>query len=304
MAFIILWVLLMNHSSLSSAFLHPSAPSHRRLRTLRAKDEKKVVSKGFSKGFGSKTETSMSPKLANVPVSTPPSNFNITREGSGDIVLTFLPCLDLHYPGIRCIHHDPPIFEIDDFFPPSLCDDYILRAETQGLLIPSQTFSRDTSTKRTSTTWFLKYADTPEFIYRANKLLGKPITTFEEPQVVRYEMGQQFSWHYDAIPKSQLDESGQRVATLLVYLNDVKSGGATCFKDLNIQVRPQKGKALLFFPSQLDGKSDDRTMHAGQVAMDTKFIAQMWIHERDYSPALPEGTNHQDGIEAIKKLQL
>ena len=300
---ILIWMLLVDGIPHSSAFLL-SRLSPRHPLPLQAKNDNRGTSKGFSKGFGSKSEASVSLKRTNVPETTPASGMNITRDGSGDLVLEFLPSIDLHYPGIRCIHHDPPVFEIEDFFSSPLCDDYILRAETKGLLIPSQTFSRDTSTKRSSTTWFLKYADTPEFIYKANKLLGKPITTFEEPQVVRYEMGQQFSWHYDAIPKSQLDDSGQRVATLLVYLNDVKSGGATCFKDLNIQVRPQKGKALLFFPSQKDGKPDDRTLHAGQVAMDTKFIAQMWIHERDYSPALPEGTNHRDGLEAIKTLQL
>ena len=32
-------------------------------------------------------------------------------------------------------------------------------------------------------------------------ILGCDIHQFEEPQVVRYEIGQQFSWHYDAIPK-------------------------------------------------------------------------------------------------------
>ena len=263
-------LLLLLHFSIPLAYLFPRVTVIRsRLHVLSAK-------KGFSRGFGSKPE----PPVSSYGTTSPPSplsqtSFNITREGSGDSVLTLLPHLDLRYPGIRCIHHDPPIFVIDDFFPSSLCEEYILRAETKGLLIPSQTFSRDTSTKRTSTTWFLKYADTPEFLHKANMLLGKPVTTFEEPQVVRYEMGQQFSWHYDAIPRSKLDSSGQRVATLLVYLNDVKSGGATFFKDLGIQVRPEKGKALLFFPSQQDGKSDDRTLHAGQVAMDTKFIAQM-----------------------------
>jgi prolyl 4-hydroxylase len=60
-----------------------------------------------------------------------------------------------------------------------------------------------------------------------------------------------------------------------VYLKDCEMGGATCFKDLGIQVKPQKGKALLFFPCYKDGKPDERTMHAGQVAMDTKWIAQV-----------------------------
>jgi prolyl 4-hydroxylase len=40
-------------------------------------------------------------------------------------------------------------------------------------------------------------------------------------------------------------------------------------------VIPEKGKLLVFFPSYKDGRPDDRTMHAGQVAMDTKWIAQM-----------------------------
>ena len=142
----------------------------------------------------------------------------------------------------------------------------------------------------------------PEFIHKASKLTGKPINTFEEPQIVLYEMGQQFSWHYDAIPKSLLDESGQRIATLLVYLNTVENGGATCFKDLNLQVQPVQGKALLFFPSLVDGKSDERTMHAGQVAFDTKFIAQIWIHESEYTPAASLGTSHSAGIEAVNTL--
>ena len=74
----------------------------------------------------------------------------------------------------------------------------------------------------------------------------------------------------------------QRIATLIVYLNNLgpSSGGATVFKDLAsmssssmsmntgpLAVRPEKGKALLFYPSYADGRPDDRTMHAGQVAM-------------------------------------
>lgn len=35
-------------------------------------------------------------------------------------------------------------------------------------------------------------------------------------------------------------------------------GGATRFDMLNLAVRPEKGKALLFFPSFADGTSDPR----------------------------------------------
>ena len=135
-------------------------------------------------------------------------------------------------------------------------------------------------------------------------MTGRRIQTFEEPQVVRYEFGQQFSWHYDAIPKTLQDSSGNRLVTLLVYLNDVSVGGATTFKDLGIQVKPVKGKALLFFPCFADGTPDDRTMHAGQVAGETKWITQMWLHENDYLPKTPEGSNHADAIVEIERLKL
>ena len=55
----------------------------------------------------------------------------------------------------------------------------------------------------------------------------------EEPQVVRYELGQQFTWHYDAVPPTMKGNAGQRVATILVYLNNVDNGGCTVFKGNN-----------------------------------------------------------------------
>lgn len=186
-----------------------------------------------------------------------------------------VPSLNKAFPGLRQIHNDPPIYEIDNFFSPEMCKEYVDRSISVGFEIPSQTFVTSAQSKRTSTTWFLKYQDAPEFIHKTNKLLNIPIEHFEEPQLVQYQFGQQFTWHYDYIPQTLLDDSGNRLATIIVYLNDVSSGGCTCFKDLNLQVRPQTGKALLFFPCYRDGKLDDRTTHAGQVAMDTKWIAQM-----------------------------
>ena len=186
--------------------------------------------------------------------------------------------LNTAYPNMRQINYDPPIYEIDNFFTNEECLSYITRSQELGFEINSQTFSVNAASKRTSTTWFLKYSDVPELTSRAMKLLNLPIQNFEEPQVVRYEFGQQFTWHYDYIPKVQLDTSGNRLVTLLVYLNNVTNGGSTCFKDLNIQVKPIQGKALVFFPCYRDGTNDERTMHAGQVAMDTKWIAQMYVY--------------------------
>jgi hypothetical protein len=50
----------------------------------------------------------------------------------------------------------------------------------------------------------------------------------------------------------------QRRATLLVYLNDVREGGATRFDRLGFAVQPKRGRALLFFPAFSGGMPDAR----------------------------------------------
>ena len=51
-------------------------------------------------------------------------------------------------------------------------------------------------------------------------------------------IGQQFTWHYDAIQPHLRDSSGNRIATLIVYLNDCQEGGETVFRDLELKVCP------------------------------------------------------------------
>lgn len=200
-------------------------------------------------------------------------------------VAAHIDSVNLDYPGLRAVHGDPPIFEIDDVFDEATCESYIGKAEQVGHKVQSRTFNSALSgSVRTSTTWYLPYDKVPELVEAVEKLTGVPASHFEEPQIVRYEIGQQFSWHGDSIPKSMQQDSGNRLATFILYLNTLPSiaGGATSFKDLSIQCSPDQGKGLLFFPCYADGSADDRTFHCGQIAMETKWIAQIWIHERPY----------------------
>ena len=129
---------------------------------------------------------------------------------------------------------------------------------------------------------------------------------FEEVQIARYLPGERFLWHEDAVPPPLLaqdgSDGGQRVATLLVYLSgdgDASKGGATCFRDLGdpppLRVLPQKGDAILFFPSRRvrphDGpfQPDDRTVHAGEPSTGPKiekWVSQLWLHDRPFPPAI------------------
>ena len=115
--------------------------------------------------------------------------------------------------------------------------DYIERSAKNGMEIQCQSLVASSVSKRTSRTWYLSPSNAMELIDMAELITGISRDCFEEPQIMRYEKGEQFTWHYDSIPQDNRDSSGNRIATLIVYLNDVPmGGGATCFRDLNIQV--------------------------------------------------------------------
>lgn len=216
---------------------------------------------------------------------------------------------------LNLLHADPPVFTIENFFTPDECLEYMSMVdpnsdnydEANTIPIVSPTFANSVS-RRTSTTYFCRYSSVPTLLAKAQHLLNVGTNQFEEPQIVRYRTGQEFSWHYDEIPKVQLENGGQRLATLLVYLNDVERGGATIFRDLTssnkrgqkqLKVQPKQGTALLFFPSYNDGTPDQRTLHKGEVASDQKMIAQVWIHERDYKANAPINNLQADADASI-----
>jgi prolyl 4-hydroxylase len=146
--------------------------------------------------------------------------------------------------------------------------------------------------------------------YQGSSQLNILWETTEEPQILRYQNGQEFSWHYDEVPSSQLDNGGQRLATLLVYLTSVPvtSGGGMTFRDVRQQpaqqenvctstisleellvLQPSKGSALWFFPAFADGPVDNRTLHKSHImkSKEPKWIVQMWVHQYAYRANLP-----------------
>ena len=146
------------------------------------------------------------------------------------------------------------MLSIENFFTKEECEEYMQLTQPQqhtnerNLEIQSATFSPLAQSKRTSTTWFCHYSQVSTLLAKAKHLLSFDsssssklgITNFEEPQVVRYRTGEELSCHYDEIPHTQLQQDGsggQRIATLLVYLNSIEDsrGGGTVFRDL---VRP------------------------------------------------------------------
>jgi len=223
---------------------------------------------------------------------------------------------------LKMMHRSPPVICIEDFFSPEECQEYIdivapppptttttTTTTSNPLKVNSATFSTLSQSKRTSTTWFCHFSQVPTLLAKSKRLLGPhfPLERMEESQIVRYRTGEEFSWHYDEVPDPGKANGGQRVGTLLVYLTTVEEGrgGGTVFRDLkppfgsnsgggkeHLTMQPKQGSAMIFFPALEDGTPDDRTLHKGEVAIDEKMIAQMWLHEREYEPVIPEGNSH------------
>ena len=135
---------------------------------------------------------------------------------------------------------------------------------------------------------------------------------------MRYRKAERFNWHYDALgPTSEEvkrgggknSKAGQRTATVLVYLADLQGGGATAFRDLGVSVKPEKGKACIFFPSLGGVKGcpcDLRTLHAGEPNESEeaeKWIAQVWLREEpEYVATVPEGSRVEDAVNGVLQL--
>ncbi|MEY8876081.1 MAG: 2OG-Fe(II) oxygenase [Leptothrix sp. (in: b-proteobacteria)] len=119
---------------------------------------------------------------------------------------------------------------------------------------------------------------------RIAALLDWPLENGEGLQVLHYRPGAQYKPHHDYFDPAQagtpniLKRGGQRVATLVMYLNTPERGGGTTFPDVQLEVAPIKGNAVFFsydrpHPSTL-------TLHGGApVLAGEKWVATKWLRE-------------------------
>ena len=114
-----------------------------------------------------------------------------------------------------------------------------------------------------------------------------PIDNQEALQVAKYNKNDFFKSHYDCcLMESSKDNciamnrnAGQRRSTYMVYLNDDFEGGETEFEKIGIKVKPEKGKAILFWTTNDDESLIENSMHAGNsVTKGNKYICTKWSH--------------------------
>lgn len=124
---------------------------------------------------------------------------------------------------------------------------------------------------------------------RLARLCGLPVEHGEGLQILHYTEGGEYQPHYDYFDPSvagstkQLARGGQRIVTIIMYLNTVEQGGGTIFPELGLEFLPEKGAALMFSSLTRDGRLQSQSLHGGSPVKDgVKWIATRWIRINPY----------------------
>lgn len=119
---------------------------------------------------------------------------------------------------------------------------------------------------------------------RIAALLNWPVENGEGLQVLRYRPGAEYKPHFDYFDPAQpgtptiLKRGGQRVGTVVIYLNTPEGGGGTTFPDVNVEVAPIKGNAVFFSYDRPHPMT--RTLHGGApVLAGEKWVTTKWMRE-------------------------
>lgn len=127
---------------------------------------------------------------------------------------------------------------------------------------------------------------------RLSRLMNLPLENGEGLQVLHYPTGAGSEPHFDylqpgnAANRESIARSGQRVSTLVTYLDDVPAGGQTVFPALGWAVSPLRGNAVYFEYADDRGTVDARSLHASApVTQGEKWVVTKWMRQRRFVSA-------------------
>lgn len=175
-----------------------------------------------------------------------------------------------------------------------LAPDYLEKIKEKSLnsLIDSMVVSgKIDSIRNSKQTWINKNDPLVKPIFEhLSKFFNIPFENAEDLQIVRYLPNQYYKDHHDSCCDKVnecndfVKRGGQRILTVLIYLNDNFKGGETNFTNLNIKYKAKPGDAIVFYPLNKQGKyCHPKALHAGlPVTQGEKWIANVWFREREF----------------------
>jgi len=187
----------------------------------------------------------------------------------------------------------PRILVLEGFLSHDECDALVERARprlTRSETVQTQTGGSEVNDARTSEGMFFEVGEDAlcrRVEARTAALMRWPLENGEALQVLRYGPGAQYLPHYDYFDLNEpgtptiLARGGQRVGTLICYLNTPAEGGGTVFPDVGLEVSAIKGNAVFFSYSRPLASS--LTLHGGApVVAGEKWVLTRWVRERAF----------------------
>ena len=189
----------------------------------------------------------------------------------------------------------PQVIVFANVLSPQECSEMIERSRhrlKRSTTVNPATGQEDVIRNRTSEgIWYQRGEDA--FIERLDQriasLMNWPVENGEGLQILHYGPTGEYRPHFDYFPPDQPGSAvhtargGQRVATLVVYLNDVREGGETIFPEAGLSVAANRGGAVYFRYMNGQRQLDPLTLHGGApVLAGEKWIMTKWVRERAY----------------------
>ena len=218
----------------------------------------------------------------------------VSRSNWGDIRAAIDVQAWLTVPQGQIVLSGPRLATVKGYFSASLCDWLIQLGRPH--LKPAEIFDSQSGTVRKDSSRDNDAAilepDRVDAIVgfvraRIAGLADVPVAALEPTQILHYEVGQQFDAHVDFLDTtnpagaSDVEKHGQRVLTVLVYLNDNYEGGETAFPDVGYAFKGRKGDALVLWNIGEDGQPDWRSRHIGTAPKrGVKWLLSQWIRIR------------------------
>lgn len=193
---------------------------------------------------------------------------------------------------LQTLRH-PRVVVFGDLLSDDECEGLIQTARqrlARSLTVETQTGGEALNVDRTSDGMFFERGENPlvaRLEQRIALLLRWPLEFGEGLQILRYSPGAQYRPHYDYFDPGEpgtptiLRRGGQRVATLVMYLQEPGLGGATTFPDVGLEVAPKRGTGVFFSYERPDPAT--HTLHGGApVLAGEKWVATKWLREREF----------------------
>jgi len=192
--------------------------------------------------------------------------------------------------GVVMTMFNPRVIVFSNLLSAEECDEMIALARARlarSETVQTATGSSEVNEARTSQGMFFERGENPvcaRLEARIAALTSWPLENGEGLQILRYDPGAEYKPHYDYFDPAQagtptiLKRGGQRVASLVCYLNTPTSGEQTIFPDVQLDVAPIRGNAVFF--SYDRPHPITRTLHGGAPVLEgEKWVATKWLRE-------------------------